>query len=153
MIALSLSILVHAAVLSLSLGPPPSCIPKTAFSDHAIVVRTEERTSTPKKERTQKQHPDKKPTTTGIEGSRETKTHPSPVLRPEYPVVSQRLGQEGRVVIRAMIDTDGIVLTAYVVHSSGFAPLDREALRVVKMAHFNVSRATEREFSFKFELQ
>ena len=149
--ALALSLFLHAALLSLPLQPPPSSIPKTAFSDHAIVVRTHRRIEPPRPRRIQKRHAFKTPA--GNAGSKKATAHRTPVLRPEYPVISRRLGHEGKVVIKAMIDTDGIVLAASIIHSSGFVPLDRAALRVVKNARFSVPRATEREFSFKFELQ
>lgn len=52
--------------------------------------------------------------------------------QPAYPALSQRLGEQGRVVVRALIDTDGRARHAEILHSSGFARLDRAALLTVQ---------------------
>jgi protein TonB len=48
--------------------------------------------------------------------------------RPAYPVLSKRLGEQGRVVIRALIGVDGIATQAVVRQSSGFERLDQASL-------------------------
>lgn len=49
--------------------------------------------------------------------------------RPEYPRASRRLGEQGRVVLRVLIEADGTASRAELATSSGFERLD-EAARV-----------------------
>lgn len=55
---------------------------------------------------------------------------------PNYPRASQRLREEGRVVIRVTIDVQGHVQRAVVQRSSGFDRLDEEALKAARIARF-----------------
>jgi len=48
--------------------------------------------------------------------------------RPPYPLLSKRMGEQGRVVIRALIGVDGAATQAVVKQSSGFDRLDQAAL-------------------------
>lgn len=48
--------------------------------------------------------------------------------KPAYPPMSRRLGEQGTVVVRALIGTDGNAQKAEVQQSSGFERLDRAAL-------------------------
>lgn len=48
-----------------------------------------------------------------------------------YPAISQRLGEQGKVVIRVLITKDGSARQAEVLQSSGFDRLDQAALRAV----------------------
>lgn len=50
---------------------------------------------------------------------------------PEYPRLSRRLGEQGRVVLRVLIGADGSAAQAEVRASSGFERLDQAALRAV----------------------
>lgn len=50
---------------------------------------------------------------------------------PTYPALSRRLGEEGKVVLRVELDTDGRVDSARVITSSGFKRLDGAALSAV----------------------
>lgn len=50
---------------------------------------------------------------------------------PVYPALSQRLGEQGKVVIRVLIGKDGTALQADIQQSSGFDRLDQAALRAV----------------------
>lgn len=52
-------------------------------------------------------------------------------IPPAYPVVSRRLGESGKVVLRVELDTDGRVDSARVSTSSGFKRLDEAALSAV----------------------
>ena len=52
--------------------------------------------------------------------------------QPAYPALSQRLGEQGRVVVRVLIDPDGRARQAEILHSSGFPRLDRAALQTVQ---------------------
>lgn len=48
--------------------------------------------------------------------------------RPAYPPLSKRLGEQGKVVIRTLIGTDGMAQQAEIKQSSGFDRLDQAAL-------------------------
>ncbi len=51
---------------------------------------------------------------------------------PDYPPQSRRLGEQGSLVLQALIAVDGRVLEAKLVQSSGFDRLDRAALEGIK---------------------
>lgn len=55
---------------------------------------------------------------------------------PVYPAEAKRRGQEGRVVVRAEIDTDGLPRNVAVETSSGFKALDDAAVEAVKTWRF-----------------
>ena len=55
---------------------------------------------------------------------------------PDYPVLSRKRGEEGRVVIELEISARGKVLKAEVANSSSYPRLDRAALEAVKAAIF-----------------
>ena len=58
-----------------------------------------------------------------------------PVTQPEYPASSQRLGEEGRVVVKCLVDPQsGRCQDAQVDVSSGFPRLDEAAVREAKRA-------------------
>lgn len=57
--------------------------------------------------------------------------------KPEYPKMSQRLGEEGTVVLTVMVKSDGSASEVEVKSSSGFARLDRAAADAVKTWRFN----------------
>ena len=50
---------------------------------------------------------------------------------PPYPPLSKRLGEQGKVVIRAFIDANGTATQAEVRTSSGYDRLDQAALQTV----------------------
>ncbi len=50
---------------------------------------------------------------------------------PAYPAISQRLGEQGKVVIRVLITTEGKARQAEIDQSSGFDRLNQAALRAV----------------------
>ena len=50
---------------------------------------------------------------------------------PPYPALSKRLGEQGLVVVRALIDTDGSAKRAELKTSSGFEQLDKTAIDTV----------------------
>jgi len=52
--------------------------------------------------------------------------------KPAYPPVSKRLGEQGKVVLRVLIGTDGTAQDAQVKESSGYDRLDRAALETVR---------------------
>lgn len=51
--------------------------------------------------------------------------------QPPYPQMSKRLREQGRVVVRVHISTDGIATRAEIQKSSGFARLDETAVQTV----------------------
>lgn len=48
--------------------------------------------------------------------------------KPSYPAMSQRLGEQGNVVVHTLIGADGVPQKAEILSSSGFERLDRAAL-------------------------
>lgn len=59
---------------------------------------------------------------------------------PAYPRISRRLGEQGKVLLRAMINTDGTVAQLSVQKTSGFSRLDQAALETVKHWRFVPAR-------------
>lgn len=57
-------------------------------------------------------------------------------LRREYPAVSRRMGESGRVVVRVMIDEAGRPQNVTLQRSSGYARLDEASLAAVREARF-----------------
>jgi protein TonB len=49
-------------------------------------------------------------------------------LKPAYPPMSRRLGEQGKVVVRVLIGADGVPQTPEIKQSSGFDRLDQAAL-------------------------
>lgn len=60
--------------------------------------------------------------------------------RPAYPQDARRAGQEGTVVIRTLVGTDGSAADVAVLTSSGYASLDEAAVRAVKKWRFAPAR-------------
>jgi len=52
--------------------------------------------------------------------------------KPPYPPLSKRLGEQGKVVVRALIGLDGTAQQAQIKQSSGFDRLDQSALATVQ---------------------
>lgn len=72
---------------------------------------------------------------------------PGPVVRapvvkasgcrtPEYPSISQRLGEEGTVILQMLVGTDGKVTDSRVATSSGYERLDEAARRALSRCRF-----------------
>lgn len=55
---------------------------------------------------------------------------------PEYPRMSQRRGEQGRVIVRVLISPEGTVIDAQIQRSSGHERLDAAALKAVRSARF-----------------
>ncbi|HZY19375.1 MAG TPA: TonB family protein [Ramlibacter sp.] len=51
--------------------------------------------------------------------------------KPAYPPMSKRLGEQGKVIVRVLIGTDGTAQKAEVAESSGFERLDQAAVNTV----------------------
>lgn len=80
-------------------------------------------------------------------------------LAKEYPPLSQRLGEEGTVVVALEVAADGSVSDARVVSSSGYPRLDNAALSAVRQAHFKpatingVPVASKARLPIRYELR
>jgi len=62
---------------------------------------------------------------------------------PDYPALSKRLGEEGRVLLRVLVTPDGLAEQVEVRQSSGHARLDQAALTTVKRWRFTPARRGE----------
>ncbi len=58
---------------------------------------------------------------------------------PEYPAISRRMGEEGKLVLRVELDENGRIDKAKVLNSSGYERLDAAALTAVKSWQCNPS--------------
>ena len=56
--------------------------------------------------------------------------------KPSYPAISKRMGEQGKVVLRVLIGTDGLPQKVEVNKSSGFDRLDRQAQEAVMRWRF-----------------
>ncbi len=63
--------------------------------------------------------------------------------RPAYPAMSKRLGEAGRVMLRVMVDVNGLPTQVEVRKSSGFPRLDEAALEAVRKWKFVPARRGE----------
>jgi TonB family protein len=78
---------------------------------------------------------------------------------PAYPALSRRLGEEGRVVIKARISAEGGVLSTKVIESSSHTRLDKAALQALKRAVFQpvssygIPLSSERTVAYTFRLE
>ncbi|MCX8004868.1 MAG: TonB family protein [Burkholderiaceae bacterium] len=63
---------------------------------------------------------------------------------PQYPAVSRRLGEQGLVVLRVLIDEEGRPVAVDVHQSSGFARLDQAAAEAIRRARFRPHREGDR---------
>ncbi|MBD3285567.1 TonB family protein [candidate division WOR-3 bacterium] len=70
----------------------------------------------------------------------EVKPVPVNQVDPEYPDSSRVLDHQGTVYIEVVLDTDGYVLEATVVKSSGYSELDDAALKAARMWTFTPAR-------------
>lgn len=58
---------------------------------------------------------------------------------PEYPAISRRMGEEGKLILRVELDENGRIDKAKVLNSSGYERLDAAALTAVKSWQCNPS--------------
>jgi len=64
-------------------------------------------------------------------------------VKPIYPLISRRRGEEGTVIIYVRLSSDGMVKEARIHRSSGFDLLDESALKAVKQWVFKSSEEKE----------
>ena len=70
-------------------------------------------------------------------------------LNPTYPHMSRRLGEQGTVVLRVLVISDGTIGAAEVESSSSFPRLDQAAIDAVKMISNQIK--CELKFQIFFE--
>jgi len=79
-------------------------------------------------------------------------------IKPEYPILSRRMQEEGIVTVQATITAQGRVEAVKVLRSTGFHRLDHAAIAALKDASFRPAieqgqmLASIQEFTFKFIL-
>lgn len=56
--------------------------------------------------------------------------------RPSYPSISRRMGEQGKVLLRVLVDENGLPQQIEIKQSSGFDRLDKAALASVKQWRF-----------------
>jgi len=56
--------------------------------------------------------------------------------RPRYPMMSNRLGEEGKVLLKVLVSAEGTVLELQLQRSSGFPRLDQSAMEAVRSWRF-----------------
>ncbi len=61
------------------------------------------------------------------------------LIAPDYPAISRRMGEEGKLVLRVELDETGHIDEAKVINSSGYERLDAAALTAVKSWQCNPS--------------
>lgn len=59
---------------------------------------------------------------------------------PQYPAISRRLGEEGKLLVRVCVRSDGSVVSATNMKSSGFARLDQAAVAALLQWRFRPAR-------------
>jgi protein TonB len=59
---------------------------------------------------------------------------------PGYPLLSKRLGEEGKVILRVLVNPEGLAEQVEVRQSSGHARLDQAALGTVRRWRFTPAR-------------
>lgn len=80
------------------------------------------------------------PPRTGVAQSDSPAAEYSVAPRPVYPVLSKRLGEQGKVLVKVLPDSDGIVRGVRVAQSSGYERLDAAAVDAVKAARLIIPR-------------
>ena len=72
--------------------------------------------------------------------------------RPDYPMVAQRMGWQGKVILNVEVLTDGACGALSVFRSSGHEVLDNAAMNAVKTWHFTPARHAGRAVSLWFKV-
>ena len=67
--------------------------------------------------------------------------------RPEYPRLSQRAGEEGKVLMNVLVSVEGRPESVEVINSSGFERLDKAAVAAVKQWRFVPARKGQKAIS------
>ena len=78
---------------------------------------------------------------------------PLDAIQAEYPLLSRRLGEEGRVELRLFLKSDGSVEKVEIEKSSGHKRLDDSALSAMAKAKFETNGAEMKMYSVIFRLK
>jgi periplasmic protein TonB len=77
-----------------------------------------------------------------------------PAVKPEYlsnplqyPLASRRMGEQGKVILRVLVDQSGLPARVEVATSSGYPRLDNAAVATVKQWRFSPARQGEKAIS------
>ncbi len=89
----------------------------------------------------------------------EVKPQPISVPTPQYPEMARQAGIEGQVVIKALVEIDGSVISAEVLKSSGNQTLDAAAIKAAYRAKFTPAKQRDKpvrvpvSIPYRFTLQ
>jgi periplasmic protein TonB len=79
-------------------------------------------------------------------------------LRPVYPLVSRKRGEEGKVILQVAIDSKGVLSNITVLKSSGFVHLDKASIQALQTVKFipatcaGIPVPSQQNFVFDFRL-
>ncbi|UCG43270.1 MAG: energy transducer TonB [candidate division WOR-3 bacterium] len=89
----------------------------------------------------------------------EVKPTPVNVPTPVYPELARQAGIEGQAVVQALVDTDGSIIDAKILKSSGNTSLDNEAVQAAMRATFTPAKQRDQavrvwvSIPYRFTLQ
>jgi len=89
----------------------------------------------------------------------EVKPKPISIPKPEYPELARKAGIEGKVIVEAIVDTDGSVIGAKIFKSSGNPMLDEAAIAAARRSKFTPAKQRDMfvrvrvNIPFDFKLQ
>ena len=89
----------------------------------------------------------------------EVKPQPVNVPTPVYPELARNAGIEGQAVVQALVDTDGSIIDAKILKSSGNTSLDNEAVQAAMRATFTPAKQRDQavrvwvSIPYRFTLQ
>lgn len=72
--------------------------------------------------------------------------------KPPYPAISRRLGEQGRVILKACVSNVGGIDSLSLIKSSGFDRLDRIALEIVQRWKFIPARRGQQSVAMCYQL-
>ncbi|MFM1806374.1 MAG: hypothetical protein RL212_633 [Pseudomonadota bacterium] len=72
--------------------------------------------------------------------------------KPPYPAISRRLGEQGRVILKACVSSTGGIDSLNLIKSSGFDRLDRIALETVQRWKFIPARRGQQPVAMCYQL-
>ena len=71
---------------------------------------------------------------------------------PKYPILSKRLKEQGKVIVRLLIDKNGAILNSTLILSSGYKRLDEASLEIVKLWKFIPARKGSQQIDSHVEI-
>lgn len=74
----------------------------------------------------------------------EVKPMPISIPKPEYPELAKKVRAEGQVVVMAVVDIDGSIMSAQISQSSGNPQLDEAAIFAARKARFTPAKQHDR---------